>query len=64
MRAGVVRGIGWQRVGAFANLGAYYGVGLPIAMVFVFVFHFDTRVSIRYPCTLPILLLPDVATPQ
>ena len=29
---GVVRGIGWQRAGAIANLGAYYAVGLPVAL--------------------------------
>ena len=59
----MVRGIGWQRAGTFANLGAYYGVGLPLTFVFVFVFHFDTRVTIQYPCTLP-TLLPTIATPQ
>jgi MATE family multidrug resistance protein len=42
----VVRGIGWQQAGAIANLGAYYGVALPIALLLVFKFGFDGRVRI------------------
>lgn len=45
MWAGVVRGIGWQRVGAFANLGAYYIVGLPVAVITAFVFHWEGEVQ-------------------
>ncbi|KAG0580689.1 hypothetical protein KC19_4G191800 [Ceratodon purpureus] len=41
--SGVVRGIGWQRAGAMANLGAYYGVGLPVALLLVFKFELDGR---------------------
>lgn len=36
---GVTRGSGWQKIGAFVNLGAYYLVGIPIAAVLAFVFH-------------------------
>jgi MATE family multidrug resistance protein len=43
--AGVVRGIGWQRMGAFANLGAYYIVGLPVAGITAFVFHWEGQVQ-------------------
>ncbi|KAL3844906.1 hypothetical protein ACJIZ3_002309 [Penstemon smallii] len=32
-------GSGWQHIGAYINLGAYYLVGLPVAMVFGFVLH-------------------------
>lgn len=39
--SGVARGCGWQAFGAVANLGAYYIVGLPIAIVLAFVFHFN-----------------------
>lgn len=39
--SGVVRGIGWQRVGAITNLGAYYTVGLPVALISVFVIKLD-----------------------
>ncbi|EFJ15284.1 hypothetical protein SELMODRAFT_118985 [Selaginella moellendorffii] len=37
---GVVRGCGWQAVGALANLTAFYVVGLPTAVVLGFVFKF------------------------
>jgi len=40
--SGVVRGIGFQRTGAIANLGAYYAVGLPVAFISVFVFRSDS----------------------
>lgn len=36
--SGVARGSGWQKIGAFVNLGAYYLVGIPIAAVLAFVF--------------------------
>ncbi|KAJ4961265.1 hypothetical protein NE237_021175 [Protea cynaroides] len=36
---GIVRGSGWQETGAFVNLGAYYLVGVPSAIVFAFVLH-------------------------
>jgi MATE family multidrug resistance protein len=41
--SGVMRGIGLQKVGAYTNLGAYYGVGLATAMILIFVFQFDGR---------------------
>lgn len=41
--SGVARGCGWQAFGAAANLGAYYGVGLPAAVVFAFVYHMKGR---------------------
>lgn len=34
--SGVARGSGWQHVGAYVNLGAFYLVGLPIAAVLGF----------------------------
>lgn len=36
--SGVARGCGWQTFGAAANLGAYYIVGLPAAVVLGFVY--------------------------
>ncbi|KAJ7559241.1 hypothetical protein O6H91_04G075700 [Diphasiastrum complanatum] len=36
---GVARGCGWQSVGAFVNLGAYYIVGIPIAIIAAFFLH-------------------------
>ncbi|CAJ1952042.1 unnamed protein product [Sphenostylis stenocarpa] len=37
--SGIVRGCGWQKLGAFSNLGSYYLVGLPFAIVLAFVLH-------------------------
>ncbi|XP_057784278.1 protein DETOXIFICATION 12-like isoform X2 [Salvia miltiorrhiza] len=37
--SGVVRGIGLQHIGAYVNLGAYYLVCIPVALLFAFVFH-------------------------
>ncbi|KAJ4973639.1 hypothetical protein NE237_006813 [Protea cynaroides] len=37
--SGVARGCGWQKIGACVNLGAYYLVGFPAAMLFAFIFH-------------------------
>ncbi|KAJ0042971.1 hypothetical protein Pint_18695 [Pistacia integerrima] len=37
--SGVARGSGWQHIGAYINLGAFYLVGLPIAGVLGFVAH-------------------------
>ncbi|KAK3008656.1 hypothetical protein RJ639_014720 [Escallonia herrerae] len=37
--SGAVRGIGWQKMGAFINLGSYYLVGIPCAVLLAFVLH-------------------------
>ncbi|XXG83826.1 hypothetical protein AAC387_Pa10g1493 [Persea americana] len=37
--AGVARGCGWQHIGAYINLGAFYLFGIPISVVLGFVFH-------------------------
>ncbi|XP_044468915.1 protein DETOXIFICATION 12-like [Mangifera indica] len=37
--SGVARGSGWQHIGAYINLGAFYLVGLPVAGVLGFVAH-------------------------
>ncbi|KAF5208095.1 Detoxification-like protein [Thalictrum thalictroides] len=37
--SGTVRGCGRQKIGAAINLGAYYLIGIPSAIVFAFVFH-------------------------
>ncbi|OMO53203.1 Multi antimicrobial extrusion protein [Corchorus capsularis] len=36
--SGTVRGCGWQNLGAYINLGSYYLVGLPSAILLTFVF--------------------------
>ncbi|KAL0343389.1 UNVERIFIED_CONTAM: protein DETOXIFICATION 8 [Sesamum angustifolium] len=35
--AGVARGSGWQHIGAYVNLGAYYLVGVPVSLLLGFV---------------------------
>ncbi|XP_057519341.1 protein DETOXIFICATION 16-like [Amaranthus tricolor] len=37
--SGIARGCGWQIMGAYINLGAYYIVGIPCAIVLAFVLH-------------------------
>ena len=44
MNLGVARGCGWQKIGAFVNLGAFYAVSIPSAILLAFVFHFNGKV--------------------
>ncbi|XP_047062087.1 protein DETOXIFICATION 16-like [Lolium rigidum] len=37
--SGIVRGCGFQKIGAYVNLSAYYLVGIPAALCFAFVYH-------------------------
>ncbi|XP_024032739.1 protein DETOXIFICATION 16 [Morus notabilis] len=37
--SGNARGCGWQKIGAYVNLGSYYIVGIPSAILLAFVFH-------------------------
>ncbi|XP_020593393.1 protein DETOXIFICATION 14-like [Phalaenopsis equestris] len=37
--SGIARGCGWQHIGAYVNLGAYYLVGIPTAVVLGFLLH-------------------------
>ncbi|KAI9174554.1 hypothetical protein LWI28_019158 [Acer negundo] len=41
--SGTARGCGWQKIGAYVNLGAYYLAGLPTAIILTFVFHFGGK---------------------
>ncbi|KAB2050226.1 hypothetical protein ES319_A13G231600v1 [Gossypium barbadense] len=36
---GVARGCGWQKIGAWINLGAYHLIGTPCSVVLAFVYH-------------------------
>jgi hypothetical protein len=50
--SGLVRGVGWQKWGVNAKLGAqHYGVGLPTAIILVLVFHFNSRVCEEHHIT-------------
>ncbi|XVE58818.1 hypothetical protein DITRI_Ditri04bG0199500 [Diplodiscus trichospermus] len=35
--SGAVRGCGWQKIGAYINIGSYYLVGIPCSILFAFV---------------------------
>ncbi|XP_061991490.1 protein DETOXIFICATION 16-like isoform X4 [Rosa rugosa] len=37
--SGIIRGSGQQKIGAYVNLGAYYLMGIPTALLLAFVFH-------------------------
>nr|XP_043621494.1 protein DETOXIFICATION 17-like [Erigeron canadensis] len=37
--SGAVRGSGRQKIGAIVNLGSYYLIGIPLAVLFAFAFH-------------------------
>lgn len=39
MFPGVARGSGWQHLGAYVNLGAYYLVGIPVSLLVGFHWH-------------------------
>nr|KYP65005.1 Protein TRANSPARENT TESTA 12 [Cajanus cajan] len=41
--SGVARGSGWQHLGAYVNLGAFYLVGVPVGCVLGFVAHLRAR---------------------
>ena len=40
---GIARGSGWQHIGAYVNLGAFYLVGMPVAIVLGFVVHLRAK---------------------
>lgn len=42
--SGLARGCGWQKIGAWVNLGAYYLLGLPCAIIFTFLLHFGGKI--------------------
>lgn len=41
--SGVARGCGWQEIGAYVNLGAFYGFGVPVGVVSASVFSLGGR---------------------
>ncbi|XP_027190129.2 protein DETOXIFICATION 16-like [Cicer arietinum] len=40
---GVARGCGWQKLGAYVNLGSFYLVGIPLSALLTFVFHMNSQ---------------------
>ncbi|KAG6532730.1 hypothetical protein ZIOFF_006580 [Zingiber officinale] len=57
--SGVARGCGWQKIGAFINLGAYYVVGIPAAVILAFGLH-GLWIGIICGLTVQVLLLSSV----
>ncbi|ONK67856.1 uncharacterized protein A4U43_C05F4520 [Asparagus officinalis] len=52
--SGIARGCGWQHIGAYVNLGAFYLFGIPVAVVLGFPLHVGgTRgiLSVWNPCS-------------
>jgi len=43
-KQGIARGSGWQKIGAIVNLGSFYFVGVPSAVVLGFVLHMKGKV--------------------
>ncbi|XP_057809442.1 protein DETOXIFICATION 12-like isoform X2 [Salvia miltiorrhiza] len=41
--SGIARGSGWQHIGAYVNLGAFYVVGVPAAVALGFAVHLNAR---------------------
>ncbi|KAM7529806.1 hypothetical protein LguiB_033216 [Lonicera macranthoides] len=41
--SGIARGCGWQHIGAYVNLGAFYLFGIPIAAVLGFILHLKAK---------------------
>ncbi|KAI3908622.1 hypothetical protein MKW92_037191 [Papaver armeniacum] len=41
--SGVARGCGWQHIGAYVNLGAFYLAGIPAAVLFGFCLHYGGK---------------------
>ncbi|MED6142993.1 hypothetical protein PIB30_002817 [Stylosanthes scabra] len=61
--SGIARGSGWQKIGACTNLGAYYIVGIPVAILLGFVLTFDGKglwIGILTGSTLQAIILSSI----
>nr|ACU19637.1 unknown [Glycine max] len=41
--SGILAGCGWQKIGAYVNLGSFYFVGVPCAVVLAFIVHMKAK---------------------
>ncbi|MCQ6513430.1 hypothetical protein NPN18_27095, partial [Vibrio parahaemolyticus] len=41
--SGIARGCGWQHLGAYVNLGSFYLLGIPMAILLGFVLHMGAK---------------------
>nr|XP_015882953.2 protein DETOXIFICATION 16-like [Ziziphus jujuba var. spinosa] len=56
--SGNARGCGWQKIGAYVNLGSYYLVGIPSGVLLAFVFHIGGKgLWLGITCALIVQLL-------
>ncbi|KAL1213132.1 Protein DETOXIFICATION 9 [Cardamine amara subsp. amara] len=58
--SGIVRGTGWQKIGAYVNITSYYLIGIPIGLLLCFHLHFNGKglwVGIVTGSTLQTLIL-------
>lgn len=63
--AGVIRGMGRQGIGTIANLGSFYVVGIPMAILLTFVFDwkaFGLWTGVSLGCTVQVILLFVITT--
>jgi len=63
--SGVARGCGWQHIGAYVNLCAFYLIGVPLALVLGFLMHMGgegLRIGILGGATAQAVLLAAVAS--
>ncbi|XP_050893774.1 protein DETOXIFICATION 16 [Lathyrus oleraceus] len=44
--SGVLAGCGWQKIGAYVNLGSFYVIGVPCAVTLAFFLHMHAKVNI------------------
>lgn len=40
---GIVRGTGWQKIGAYVNITSYYLIGIPVGLLLCFHLHFNGK---------------------
>ncbi|RZC77167.1 hypothetical protein C5167_001363 [Papaver somniferum] len=53
--SGAARGCGWQDIGAFVNLGSYYLVGIPSAVLLAFVLHVGGKLQLGFSGNIELL---------
>jgi len=64
LSSGIARGCGWQHLGAYVNLGSFYLVGIPMAVLLGFVLKMEGKglwIGISCGSIVQFLLLATVA---
>ncbi|KAK4280737.1 hypothetical protein QN277_012318 [Acacia crassicarpa] len=65
--SGIVRGCGWQKIGAYVNLASFYLAGVPCSVILAFVVHMNAQglwlgVIVAFTLQVPFLLVITVRT--